>query len=282
MTPDIIPIPAPVVRLQDLRICIKGAGDLATGVAARLHRSGFTRILMLETAAPLAVRRAVSFSEAVYGGEKIVEGLLAVLTHDLSQVHKAWAAGRIAVMVDPRWEVLRQNHFDVVIDAIVAKRNLGTHPSEAPLVIGLGPGFTAGVDVHRVVETHRGHTMGRVIRHGRAIANTGIPGAVQGYGRERVLRAPQEGVFTTSFDIGNIVKKGDAVGAVGGMPVTADLDGLIRGLLRGGTAVRPGTKLGDIDPRKEIPNCNLVSDKANALGGGVLEAILETFMGTCK
>lgn len=265
-------------KLRNLRICIKGAGDLATGVGIRLYASGFTRILMLETPEPLAVRRAVSFSEVVYLQEKIVEGVLAKRLDHPDQIEAAWKTGWIPVIVDPSWQTLKQVTFDVVIDAIVAKRNLGTRREDAPLVIGLGPGFTAGMDVHCVVETHRGHHLGRVIHSGRAEANTGVPGEIAGVGFERLLKAPLPGIFTTDLDIGDLVSQGQTVGHVAGAPVTARIDGVLRGLLRSHTKVCRGTKLGDIDPRKEIPNCRFVSDKARAIGGGVLEAILETFL----
>lgn len=170
----------------------------------------------------------------------------------------------------------------MVVDAIVAKRNLGSRLTDAPLVIGLGPGFTAGEDVHCVVETNRGHHLGRVIHSGRATPNTGIPGAISGFGIERLLRSPAPGIFTTERVIGDLVSTGQTVGQVADVPVVARIDGVLRGLLRSGTKVRHGTKLGDVDPRKEIPNCRSVSDKARAIGGGVLEAILGTFLAQHK
>ena len=269
-------IPHP--NLKKLRICIKGAGDLATGVATRLYASGFSRIVMLETPVPMSVRRAVSFSEAVYLKEKIVEGVLAKRVDHPDQVETAWKAGWIPVMVDPRWQLLTKVTVEVVIDAIIAKWNLGSQISDAPLVIGLGPGFTAGEDVHRVIETHRGHHLGRVIRSGKATPNTGVPGSIAGYAVERLLRSPVPGIFTTDRDIGDLVSKGEFVGRVAGVPVIAQIGGVLRGLLRSGTKVRQGTKIGDIDPRNQVPNCRFVSDKARAIGGGVLESILETFL----
>jgi len=268
----------PHAHLKELRICIKGAGDLATGVATRLYTAGFSRIVMLETPAPLSVRRAVSFSEAIYLQEKIVEGILAKRVDHPNKIETAWEAGWIAVMVDPCWQFLKKANVDVVVDAIVAKRNLGSRLSDAPLVIGLGPGFTAGEEVHCVVETHRGHHLGRVIRSGKATPNTGIPGSIAGYAVERLLRSPVPGIFTTDRDIGDLASKGQVVGRVAGVSVIAQIDGVLRGLLRTGTKVRHGTKLGDIDPRKDAPNCRFVSDKARAIGGGVLEAIMGTFL----
>lgn len=266
--------------LENLRICIKGAGDLATGVAVRLHGSGFTRILLLETETPMSVRRAVSFSEAVYLQEKIVEGVLARRISHPGQIEPAWEAGCVPVMVDPEWRVLKRESFDVVVDAIVAKHNLGTRMTDARLVIGLGPGFSAGGDVHRVVETHRGHFLGRVIRRGEAIANTGIPGNIGGFDVERVLRSPACGIFTTNLDIGDVVTAGQVIGEVAGVAVCARIVGVLRGVLRSATPVGRGTKIGDVDPRKDPAACRLVSDKARAIGGGVLEAILETFLKT--
>ena len=265
-------------KLNQLRICIKGAGDLATGVAIRLFASGFKRILMLETHAPLAVRREVSFSEAVHLGEKTVEGISSKQVDRSEQVEEAWNRDCIPVMVDPQWRILKKATFDVLIDAIVAKRNLGTRLKDAPLVIGLGPGFTAGEDVHRVVETQRGHHLGRVIRSGRALPNTGIPGDIGGFGIERLLKAPVAGKFIAEMDIGDRVNAKQIIGKVSGVPVVAQIDGVLRGLLRSHTEVRCGTKLGDIDPRNENRDCGHVSDKARAIGGGVLEAILETYL----
>ena len=210
--------------------------------------------------------------------EKLVEGVMAKRVEHPDQVDAAWKAGWIPVMVDSGWRMLQIIGFDVLVDAIVAKRNLGTRLTDAPLVIGLGPGFTAGIDVHCVIETHRGHQLGRVIRSGRALPNTGIPGAIAGFDIERVLRSPEPGIFTTNLDIGELVTAGRHVGQVAGAPVPALIDGVLRGLLRSGTKVERGTKLGDIDPRKEISACRLVSDKARAIGGGVLEAILESFV----
>lgn len=270
--------PVPHTQLQDLRICIKGAGDLASGVAIRLHAAGLRRILMLETEAPLAVRRSVAFSEAVYCQEKIVEGVLAQLVERAEQIEPLWQAGRIAVMVDPQWRMVQRAGCDVLIDAIIAKRNLGSRLCDAPLVIGLGPGFTAREDVHCVVETQRGHQLGRAIHSGQALPNTGIPGVIAGYGIQRLLRASCFGSFTTALEIGERVQAGQCVGQVGESPVTAHIDGVLRGLLRSGTRVEPGTKLGDIDPRGELSACRLVSDKARAIGGGVLEAILDAFI----
>jgi len=254
-------------------ITIRGAGDLATGVALRLYRAGLTRLLLLETANPLAVRRSVAFSEAVYHGEMTVEGIKATRVSSPDLIEKAWDNDTIPVLVDPEASSLTQVKPDVLVDAILAKRNIGTTMDQAPLVIGLGPGFTAGQDVHRVVETKRGHHLGRVITDGPAAANTGVPGVIEGFSIERVHWAAHEGTFTTPYDIGQMVEKGDIIGTVNDTPVVAALSGVIRGLLRDSTPVVKRTKLGDVDPRGTISYCGEVSDKALSIGGGVLETI---------
>ncbi|MDR2134420.1 MAG: EF2563 family selenium-dependent molybdenum hydroxylase system protein [Treponema sp.] len=259
-------------------VIIKGAGDLASGIALRLHRSGFT-VVMTETAAPLAVRRTVAFSQAVYDGVTQVEDLTAVLARNEAEMRAASAAGRIAVFVDPAAETVRAFRPGAVVDAIMAKRNIGTSISDAPVVVAIGPGFTAGIDCHAVVETKRGHSLGRVITEGSAFPNTGIPGDIGGFTLERLLRAGAGGVFEAKAAIGDRVKKGGLVAVVRhdaapATPVCAEIDGIVRGLLPSGLAVTKGLKLGDIDPRCERAHCFTVSDKALAVGGGVLEAIL--------
>lgn len=253
---------------------MRGAGDLATGVALRLYRSGFRRLLLLETAHPLAVRRLASFSEAVYLKTVMVEGIRARLIDDAALAEECWKKNEIALIIDPGAQSVPVSGPDVVIDAIIAKKNIGTRINDAPLVIGLGPGFTAGVDVHSVIETMRGHNLGRVIYQGAAQPDTGIPGSIGGYSKERLLRAPTSGTFVTACDIGDRVSVGDRVATVDGTPVTAAISGVLRGLLRNETPVTTGTKLGDIDPRSNKEFCATASDKALAIGGGVLEAIL--------
>lgn len=266
-----------MTALKDLTIIIKGAGEQATGVACRLHRANFRRILMLETPAPLAVRRTVSFCEAVHEGMVTVEGIAAVLAAGKAEVDAAWGAGRIAVMVDPHGESVAEYRPEVLVDATLAKRNLGISPADAPLVIALGPGFMAGRDCHVVIETNRGHDLGRVIGSGMAEADTGVPGTIAGYTRERLLRAPEAGLFTAESRIGDCVRKGDVVGRVGTAQVTANVDGIVRGLIRHHSVVPKGLKIGDVDPRGEVELCRTVSEKARALGGAVLEAILATY-----
>jgi len=265
--------------LSDLVVGIKGAGEMASGVAWRLWQANIRRIFMLEIPSPMAVRRHVSFCEAIYEERVSVDGVSAVRVESLAEISRAWEQGQLAVAVDPRWTMITQMHPQIVIDAILAKMNLGTRLDEAPLVIGLGPGFQAGVDVRMVIETNRGHNLGRVLLDGAAEANTGIPGDIGGYAQERVLRAPCNGVFTTGKQIGVVVWQGELIGTIAGQSVAAGIAGVIRGLLRGGTEVVEGAKLGDIDPRGETGYCSTVSDKALALGGAALEAILRVYNG---
>jgi len=257
-------------QFRNLKIIMRGAGDLATGVALRLHQAGFSQLLLLETEHPLAVRRLVSFSEAVSLAEISVEGVRGFCLNGQADWQEE---NGIGIHVDPDGAAIASLKPDVVIDAIMAKRNLGTTRDMAPMTIGLGPGFTAGKDVHCVVETMRGHSLGRVIHAGAALADTGVPGSIGGYTSERLLRAPVSGVFTTSREIGDQVQAGEQVAAVDGTPVVATIAGVLRGLLRTNTPVPANTKLGDIDPRGRSDYCTLVSDKALAVGGGVLEAI---------
>lgn len=261
------------------RILIKGAGEMASGVAVRLYRAGFRRLLMLETAAPLAVRRAVSFCEAVYDGRREVEGITAVRLDGGDGPEGIWRNGGIAVLVDPAWEALSRFSPEVSVDAVLAKRNLGTRLDEAPLVVALGPGFAAGVDAHRVVETNRGHDLGRVFREGTAEPNTGVPGLVGGYGAERVLRAPCPGRVESVREIGDTVAAGETLCRVDGVDAIAAIPGVVRGLIRPGVVVGKGTKLGDVDPRGRRENCFTVSEKARALGGAVLEAVCAHLFG---
>jgi xanthine dehydrogenase accessory factor len=261
-------------ELKHLAVGIKGAGDLATGVAYRLFKSNVKKIFMMEVAAPLAVRRQVSFCEAINEGSFFVEGIEAVRASDIKEIKAAWENETIPVIVDPQWETIKKLAPPVVIDAIIAKKNLGTSCSDAPLVIGLGPGFEAGNDAHAVIETHRGHTLGRVIIKGPAEADTGIPGSVNGYKTERLLRAPDNGLFHSNLSIGTLVKKGEIIGYVDKKEVTARISGVLRGLIHNNTPVKQNLKIGDIDPRGKPEYCPCISEKALAVAGGVLEAIL--------
>jgi xanthine dehydrogenase accessory factor len=250
---------------------VKGAGDLATGVALRLHRSGFA-VAMTELPHPTVVRRTVAFAEAVYEGRVVVEGVEGVRVEEVSQIAHLFAHRAVPVVVDPEATASQALRPLLLVDAIVAKRNLHTSIGDAPAVVALGPGFVAGRDAHAVVETKRGHTLGRVITHGDAHANTGAPGDVGGFTVERLLRSPCDGVFRGCRAIGDRVRAGEIVGRVDDVPVHARLDGMLRGLVRSGLAVTAGLKLGDVDPRAGPEDCYLVSDKALAVAGGVLEA----------
>ena len=260
--------------VKDLVIAIKGAGEMATGIACRLFKANFKNIFMMEAAHPLAVRRRVSFCEAVFDDTITVEGVTARKALDKYRIPFLWQKNEIPVVVDPSWAAVKAIHPHVVIDAIIAKKNLGTTMDEAPLVIGLGPGFDAGRDVHLVIETNRGHDMGRVIYKGTAEPNTGVPGNIDGKSAERVLRAPCNGVFDTGLCIGDPVKQGQVIGHVDTTPVPAQLTGMIRGLIRNRSEVSKGLKIGDIDPRGMTVSHNSISEKARAIGGAVLEAIL--------
>ncbi|WP_160688132.1 selenium-dependent molybdenum cofactor biosynthesis protein YqeB [Clostridium sp. C2-6-12] len=254
-------------------ILIKGAGDLATGVAHRLKKCGFN-IVMTEISEPTTVRRTVAFSQAVYDKEIEVEGIKAVLVQGKQDIYKTIEEGNIPVIVDKKAEIIEQIKPDVVVDAIIAKRNLGTKINDAEIVIALGPGFTAGVDCHCVIETKRGHYLGKAIYSGGAIPNTGVPGAIGGYTTERLIRATCDGIISPVSKIGDYVRKGDIVAYVDEAPIYAEIDGIVRGMLQEGIKVFKGMKSGDIDPRCEKDHCFTVSDKARSIGGGVLEAIL--------
>lgn len=263
--------------ISELIIGIKGAGEMATAVAWRLYMANIRNIFMMETSNPLAVRRRVSFCEAIRDGSQSVENVTAVGVDNAMEIRSAWTNGKIAVVADPRWTAIETIQPDVIVDAILAKKNLGTDLTEAPLVIGLGPGFAAGRDVHLVVETNRGHHLGRIITAGSAEPNTGKPGNIAGFTKERVLQAPADGRFMTGLSIGDQVSAGDEIGSVEGKTVRAAIDGVLRGLLRSGTNVKKGLKLGDIDPRKGTDFCATISDKARAISGSVLEAILRDY-----
>jgi xanthine dehydrogenase accessory factor len=267
------PMAPKIERPSKLVILIKGGGEMATGVAHRLFHSGFL-VCLTEIPEPLAVRREVSFCEAIYEGQKTVEGLKAIRVEGQAKVYQAWTKGLIPILVDPQCRVRRKLNPDVIIDAILAKTNTGTQINDAPLVIGLGPGFRAGEDVHWVVETNRGHYLGRVIERGEAEADTGVPGNIGGYTWERVLRAPSAGRFRGRKKIGDRVEQGETVAEVKKLPVRSQISGVLRGLLRDRGWVEKDMKVGDVDPRATPEHCFMISDKARAIGGGVLEAIL--------
>lgn len=254
-------------------VVIRGAGDLASGVALRLWRAHI-QVVMTDIPAPTAIQRTVCFSQAIVHGETTVEDVTARRAESPEAALAVLKEGIIPVLADPEGGCIPMLRPDAVVDAILAKRNLGTKITDAPVVIGVGPGFTAGVDCHAVVETMRGHYLGRVIHAGSAIPNTGIPGLIGGFAGERVLRAPADGVFHQLLEIGAQVKMGDVAATVNGEPMVCTLDGVLRGILADGTPVHKGMKSGDIDPRCEVKHCYCASDKALAVGGGVLEAVL--------
>lgn len=276
------------MKKKDL-IVVRGAGDLATGTIHRLKKAGF-RLLVLEAEHPAAIRRQVALSEAVYAGSARVEDVEAVrMDVDLAEkknrkelleqeMERIWKKDGVPVLVDPAGLSIAALRPAVVVDAILAKKNLGTTKEMAPLVIALGPGFTAGEDVDVVIETKRGHNLGCVIRSGSAVPNTGIPGIIGGYGKERVMHAQAEGILRNAASIGDIVEARAVIAEIetekGTVPVEASLSGLLRGLIRDGYPVTKGFKIADIDPRKEeLQNCFTISDKARCIAGSVLEVI---------
>ena len=249
---------------------VRGGGDLATGVIYRLWRAHY-RVLCLETEHPLVVRRPVSVAEAIFSGRHRIEGMTAVRLESPLDWRNP---DEIAVIVDPQGETIDVLNPDIVVDAIMAKKNLGTHRQMAPLVLAIGPGFTAPDDVHGVVETKRGHYLGRLITEGSAIPNTGVPGMEMGYTVERLLRAPCDGFVRPFHVIGESVASGDIVAEVDGEPVKAQIGGVLRGLIHPSVRVRTGLKIGDIDPRNEPSYCHSITDKALAIGGGILEGVM--------
>ena len=263
-------------------VLVRGAGDLATGVIVRLHRCGF-KVMVTECANPSAIRRRAALCEAVWQGAAQVEGVTARRIADVAQAENVSQAGEIPLLVDESAACIAALQPAAVVDAILAKRNLGTSREMAPITVGLGPGFTAGQDVDAVVETMRGHHLGRVIRQGAAIPNTGVPGVIAGYAAERVIHAPAGGAMQfvadesgNTVDIGALVRAGQIIARVGDTPVHATIDGVLRGLIREDYPVTKGLKIADIDPRPEqAAYCDTVSDKARAIGGGVVEALLE-------
>ena len=298
---------------KNLLIICRGAGDLATGIIHRLHRAGH-RVIALETDYPAAIRRQVSFCEAVYDGSAAVEGVTARLVPaladaetdtetysgindtpaahiasgkwDSSAIEAVLEAGEVPLLIDPKGESIELLRPDVVVDAIIAKKNLGTTINMAPLVIGVGPGFTAGQDVHLVIESMRGHNLARIITDGMAQPNTGVPGNIAGFTSERVIHAPAAGYIHDVRKIGDIVQKGDEIARIYPdkesydnalseyVPVNATITGIIRGLIREGYYFRKGFKIADIDPREsELTNCFTISDKARSIAGSVLEAV---------
>ncbi|WP_301963008.1 selenium-dependent molybdenum cofactor biosynthesis protein YqeB [uncultured Megasphaera sp.] len=274
--------------MKDKLVIVRGGGDIATGTIQALHRAGFS-LLVLEVADPSAIRRQVALSEAVYDETASVEDLTARLCRSGKAIERAWSKGEVPVIIDPKGRSIAELQPWAVVDAILAKRNLGTNKKMARHVVALGPGFTAGVDVDAVIETMRGHDLGRIILEGQAKANTGVPGLIGGYGKERVIHSPAAGRFYGLVRIGSVVEKGQPLGVItkaalpegyvpgpdDGVPVPASLTGLVRGLIRDSYPVVEGFKIADIDPRQEeMKNCFTVSDKARCIGGAVVTALL--------
>lgn len=263
-----------MLSINETLVVVRGGGDIATGSIHKLHRAGF-KILVLEIEKPSAIRREVSFCEAIYDKEMTIEGVTSVLCRDYQEVEKCWSERKIPMLIDSEGESIKYFKPSVVVDAILAKRNCGTTKNMASIVIGLGPGFTAGEDVDVVVETMRGHNLGKLIFSGKPMANTGTPGIIKGVGKERVIYSPCAGVVENISKIGDLVEKNQVIAKVSGVEVLASISGVLRGLIREGYEVPEKFKMADIDPREEEQqNCFTISDKARAIGGAVLEAIL--------
>jgi len=261
---------------SNIRVLLRGGGEMASGIAHRLHQCHM-KVLICEIAAPTTVRRSVAFADAVFQGRQTIEGVEAIKVTSNADVQDVWSRGAIPLLIDPDAMLAKALKPVVLIDAIMAKRNSSTTLADAPLVIGVGPGFIAGQNVHAVVESNRGYHLGRVIWQGGAEPDTGVPAAVAGHTEARVFRAPRDGRFKALRQIGESVSAGEIIGEVAGAPVRAAIAGLIRGMLHDGVETQAGMKLGDVDPRGEREYVDSISDKARAIGGGVLEAILHAY-----
>lgn len=260
--------------MKNKLVVVRGAGDLATGVIYILKSFGY-HVVATEIEKPSAIRRTVAISEAVYAGRYSVENITGVRCVGLKEVNTGLCSNEVPVVVDPKSDIIKELKPDIVVDAIIAKKNLGTRMDMAPIVIGVGPGFSAGKDVHAVVETSRGHQLGRVITNGEAAKNTGVPGKIEGYGHERVIYAPADGIIKNLSAIGDHVEAGHVIAKVAGCPVKAKISGVLRGLIRDGFEVTEGMKTADVDPRDVSENCFTISDKARMVGYGTLFAINE-------
>lgn len=263
---------------QKQLIIVRGGGDIATGTIHRLHRCGYP-VLVLETGTPSAIRRQVAFSEAIYDGSSEIEGVTCLKVSSYEEAKAVWEAAAVPVMIDERCDILKRVRPWALVDAILAKKNLGTTRDMADKTIGLGPGFTAGEDVDLVIEAMRGHDLGRILSKGCALPNTGVPGRIGGFDKERVIHSPAQGILFGTVRIGDRVEKGQPIAIIvtgqGEVTVEASLTGLVRGLIRDGYPVTKGFKIADIDPREqEFENCFTISDKARAIGGSVLEGLL--------
>jgi xanthine dehydrogenase accessory factor len=266
------------VQIQQTLVAVKGAGDLATGVIHRLVRAGFV-VMATELPNPTVVRRTVAFAEAVTLGEMTVEEVTARRAASVEEIWAALVERLVPIVVDPDGGLLKEMHPAVLVEATLSKYNSGVSMNDAPIVVALGPGYEAGKDVHAVIETNRGHNLGRVYLHGCAEPDTGVPGAIGGYTIERLLRAPCAGILYGVRHIGDMVQVGETVAVINtgdgeAVPVSAAIPGILRGLVRDGLSVSNGMKVGDIDPRAAREHCFTISDKSRAVAGGVLEAIL--------
>ena len=262
------------MRNKDDIVVVRGGGDIASGAIQKLYRSGF-KVLVLETETPSAIRRKVAFCEAVYEKEIEIEGIKTRLVDNNEEIQDCWNSDIVPVMIDSRGKVIERLKPLAVVDGILAKQNFGTKRSMAPITVALGPGFSAPEDVDIVIETMRGHNLGRIIEDGRASENTGVPGIIAGFGIERVIYSDYSGVITNIEKIGNVVEKGDVIAVVGDNEIYASISGVLRGIIRDGYKVKKGLKIADIDPRiSEKDNCFTISDKARNIGGAVLESIL--------
>jgi len=262
-----------MAKLSELIVLIRGGGEVASGIAYRLHLAHI-KVCLTEIANPLAVSRGTTFSEAIFDGVKTVVGVRAELVPARQEeIYRVWQQGSIPIMIDPEASVKERIKPDVLVDAIMAKRKTDTKITDAPLVIGVGPGFYASRDVHIVVESNHSRNLGRVILEGEAEKNTGIPVAIGGLAKERVVWSPQAGIFTSNKEIGDSVVSGEVVGQVGDRPLKAPLSGMLRGLIRSGARVAKGSKLIEVDPVHDSATCNYITDKMLAIGEGVLKAI---------
>ena len=261
-------------NLSELKVLIRGAGEVASGIAHRLHRCHF-KVCLTEIEKPLAVSRGTAFSEAVWDGTKTIEEVTAVLVPNSAEdIYRVWRGGNIAIVIDARASVKEMIRPDVIIDAVMAKRNIGTKLTDAPLVIGAGSGFYAGKDVHVVIETKHSNNLGRVILEGEAERDTGTPVAIGGLTKERVIWASRPGAFTTEKEIAEPVQSGQVIGWVENVSIEAPVGGMLRGLLRSGASVLQGDKLVEVDPENDGAVCYVIRDKMRAIAGGVLEAIM--------
>lgn len=258
--------------MKDL-VIVRGGGDIATGTIYKLFKCGF-KVLILEIEKPSAIRRNVAFCEAIYDTQKQVEDVTCYLAHDYDEAKQFLMENKVTLLIDPEAKAIDYFKPEVVVDAILAKKNLGTTKKMAPITIALGPGFMAGKDVDVVIETMRGHKLGRTIYQGAALKNTGVPGVIKGYGKERVIHSSGAGTVKHVRHLTDIVKKGEVIAYVDQTPIYATMDGLLRGLIKEGFVVTQGFKMADIDPREdEYENCFTISDKARCIAGGVIEAI---------